>query len=155
MRFEEYTLRVRHREDWGSWEAELEEFFALKASGETEAEALAELRRLYRERVAYLEAAGKPLPVPGEAPEEMFSTSARIDAQSAMARDFFSRVLGLDYDEVFVSDATRLEEFGDHADLAARVRAAYGVDLGPELERPLWEVLAQIRATGDLRRDES
>jgi predicted molibdopterin-dependent oxidoreductase YjgC len=92
-----------------------------------------------------MEAAGKPLPVPGEEPEMMFSTSAQIDAQAAMARDFFQRVLDMNYDDVFVSDATRLEEFGTFETLRTRIKSVYGVDIGPELERPLWMVLGQIR----------
>ena len=146
MTLEDYTLRVAHRAEWDSWEAELLEFYALKAAGPSREEAVAELERLFRERVAYLEAAGKPLPIPGEPPEEMFSTSARIDAQAAMARDFFGRVLALDYDDVFISDATRLEEFGDFQGLRDRIHTVYGVDIGPALERPLWEVLGFIRA---------
>jgi predicted RNase H-like HicB family nuclease len=145
MKLEDYTLRVTRREDWDSWEAELLEFFALKAAGQTRDEAMQELERLFFERVAYLEAAGKPLPVPGEEPEMMFSTSAQIDAQAAMARDFFRRVLDVNYDDVFVSDATRLEEFGTLEDLRERVKRVYSVDIGPELERPLWMVLGQIR----------
>lgn len=148
MRLEDYTLSIVQNDEWGHWEAGLDEFFALRASGATPEEALEELRRLYVERTAYLEAAGKPLPVPGEPPEPMYATSARIDAQSAMARDFFRRVLGLDYDDVFVSDATRLDEFEDLPVIAERVRDVYGVELGDERERPLWEVLAQIRAAG-------
>lgn len=146
VKLEEYTLRVTRREDWDSWEAELLEFFALKAAGQTREEAIQELERLFFERVAYLEAAGKPLPVPGEEPEMMFSTSAQIDAQAAMARDFFRRVLDVNYDDVFVSDATRLEEFGSLEDLREKVKRVYGVDIGPELERPLWRVLGQIRS---------
>ncbi len=145
MKLEDYTLRVTRREDWDSWEAEVLEFFALKAAGQTRDEAMQELERLFFERVAYLEAAGKPLPVPGEEPEMMFSTSAQIDAQAGMARDFFKRVLDVNYDDVFVSDATRLEEFGSLEDLRERVKRAYSVDIGPELERPLWMVLGQIR----------
>lgn len=138
-------MRVTHREDWNSWEAELLEFYALKAAGQTRDEAVSELERLFLERVAYLEAAGKPLPVPGEEPETMFSTSAQIDAQAAMARDFFRRVLSMDYDNVFVSDATRLEEFGALDSLREKIKSVYDVDIGPELERPLWMVLGQIR----------
>ncbi len=145
MKLEDYTLRITRREDWDSWEAELLEFFALKAAGQTREEALQELERLFFERVAYMEAAGKPLPVPGEEPEMMFSTSAQIDAQAAMARDFFQRVLGMNYDNVFVSDATRLEEFGSLETLRTKIKAVYSVDIGPELERPLWMVLGQIR----------
>ncbi|HWG84617.1 MAG TPA: hypothetical protein VNT60_03950 [Deinococcales bacterium] len=148
MNLGDYTVSLRYRDDWGCWEAEVSEFFAMKAAAGTREEALAELERLYRERVLYLEAAGKPLPVPGEDPEPMFSTSARIDAQAAMARDFFSRVLGLDYDEIFVSDATRLSEFGDPAVILERALGIYGVDARvPEGldERPLWEVLGVIR----------
>jgi hypothetical protein len=54
-------------------------------------------------------------------------------------------VLGLDYDEVHVADATRLEEFGDAVAVREEVRRVYGVDLGPELELPLWEALERIR----------
>jgi hypothetical protein len=150
MKLEEYTLRVTHRPDWDSWEAELLEFFALKAGGQTRDEALIELERLFDERVAYLRAAGKPLPVPGEQPEEMFSTSSRIDAQAGMARDFFKRVLSLDYDEVYVSDATTLEEFGDFVMISKRIETCYGVvvsEILPNagLECPLWQVLETIR----------
>jgi hypothetical protein len=145
MTLEDYTLRTAYHEDWNYWEASLEEFFALKASAPTEAEALLELRRLFAERVAYLEAVGKPLPVPGEAPEELFSSTARIDAQAAIARDFFKRVLQLDYDEVFVNDATTLEEFGVIEQIRKRVFSVYGVDIGLTAERPLWMVFSEIR----------
>ena len=105
---------------------------------------------MFAERVAYLIAAGKPLPIPGEQPEEMFSTSGRIDAQAGMARDFFKRVLSLDYDEVFVSDATTLEEFGDFAMITKRIQTCYGVVVSGLLpnagfEIPLWQVLEAIR----------
>lgn len=145
MKLEEYTLVVNYREDWNCFEASLEEFFALKASGETKEEALTELERLYLERVIYLEAIGKPLPIPGEAPEPMFATSARVDALSGTARDFFKRVLNLDYDNVFVSDATRLEEFGRLEELRHKIKLEYSVDIGAELEQLLWEVLRKIR----------
>jgi predicted RNase H-like HicB family nuclease len=145
MKLEDYTLRIAYHEDWNYWEASLAEFFALKASGSTETEALLELRRLFTERVAYLEAVGKPLPVPGEAPEELFSSTARIDAQAAIARDFFQKVLKLDYDEIFVSDATTLEEFGVIEAIRKRVFSVYGVDIGSTAERPLWVVLSEIR----------
>ena len=114
MRLEEYTLTITRREDWGSVEASLLEFYGLIASGESELEARAELERMYLERVAYLSAIGKPLPVPGEAPEELFSSTTRVDAEAALARDFFTRVLFLNYDEVYLNDATQLEEFGDY-----------------------------------------
>ena len=145
VKLEDYTLRLSFREDWGVWEAELQEFFALKAGADSEAEAVAELQRLYAERVAYLEAVGKPLPVPGEAPEELFSSTLRVDAEAALARDFFNRVLHLNYDEVFLNDATTLEEFGDLEVIRAAVRSAYAVDIGDELERPLWQILNLIR----------
>ncbi len=145
MKLEDYTLVVRYREDWQCFEASLNEFFALIASGQTEQEAMTELKRLYLERVIYLEAIGKPLPIPGEAPEPMFATSARVDALSGTARDFFRRVLNLDYDDVFVSDATRLEEFGTLEFLRVKIKLEYGVDIGDDLEQPLWEVLGKIR----------
>ncbi len=145
MKLEDYTVVVKYREDWECFEASLSEFFALQASGTTEQEALRELERLYLERIIYLEAIGKPLPIPGEAPEPMFSTSAKVDAFSATARDFFRRVLSLDYDEVFVSDATTLEEFGTLEELRQRILLEYVVDIGSELEQPLWEVLGKIR----------
>ena len=148
MKLEDYTLVVRYREDWNCFEASLSEFFALIASGETEQEAITELERLYLERIIYLEAIGKPLPIPGEAPEPMFATSARVDALSGTARDFFKRVLNLDYDDVFVSDATRLEEFGTLEYLREKIKLEYGVDIGFDLEQPLWEVLGKIRGLG-------
>ena len=145
MKLEDYTLVVTYRQDWNCFEASLEEFFALKASGDTRVEALLELERLYSERIIYLEAIGKPLPIPGEAPEPMFATSIKVDAYSATARDFFRRVLNLDYDDVFVSDATRLEEFGTLEELRQKILLDYTVDIGGELEQALWEVLKKIR----------
>jgi predicted RNase H-like HicB family nuclease len=145
VKLEDYTLVVGYREDWDCFEASLEEFFALKASGQTREEALLELERLYTERIIYLESVGKPLPIPGEAPEPMFATSARVDALSGTARDFFKRVLNLNYDDVFVSDATRLEEFGRLEELRQKILLEYGVDIGFELEQLLWEVLGKIR----------
>ena len=145
MKLEDYTLVVTYRQDWNCFEASLEEFFALKASGDTRVEALLELERLYSERIIYLEAIGKPLPIPGEAPEPMFATSTKVDAYSATARDFFRRVLNLDYDDVFVSDATRLEEFSTLEELRQKILLDYTVDIGGELEQALWEVLKKIR----------
>jgi hypothetical protein len=147
VKLEEYTLTITHREDWGSYEASLLEFYGLIASGQSELEARAELARMYAERVAYLTALGKPLPVPGEAPEELFSSTARVDAEAALARDFFTRVLLMDYDEVYLNDATQLEEFGDFDTLRLKALAVYDVDIGAELERPLWEIFKVIRAS--------
>ena len=145
MKLEEYTLNITHREDWGSYEASLLEFYGLIASGGSELEARAELARMYAERVAYLTAIGKPLPVPGEAPEELFSSTARVDAEAALARDFFTRVLLMDYDEVYLNDATQLEEFGDYDVLRRKALTVYSVDIGAELERPLWQLFKIIR----------
>ena len=147
MKLEEYTLTITQREDWGSVEASLLEFYALVASGQSELEARAELQRMYDERVAYLTAIGKPLPIPGEAPEELFSSTARVDAEAALARDFFTRVLLMDYDEVFLNDATQLEEFGEYDLLRLKALAVYSVDIGDELERPLWQIFKIIRAS--------
>lgn len=147
MKLEEYTLTITHREDWGSVEASLLEFYGLIASGESELEARAELARMYAERVAYLTAIGKPLPVPGEAPEELFSSTARVDAEAALARDFFTRVLFMNYDEVYLNDATMLEEFGDFDTLRLKILAVYGVDIGDELERPLWQIFKVVRSS--------
>jgi hypothetical protein len=145
MTLSDYTLRQTHRPDWGVWEAELLEFFALKASGQTPEEALSELERLFTERQAYYAATGKPMPIPGEPCEEMFSSTARIDAQAALARDFFQKVLHLNYDNVFLHDATTLEEFGELSAIRNRVFTVYGVDISLEAERPVWVVLELIR----------
>jgi hypothetical protein len=145
MTLSDYTLRQTHRPDWDVWEVELLEFFALKASGQTPEEALSELERLFVERQAYYAATGKPMPIPGEPSEEMFSSTARIDAQAALARDFFQKVLHLDYDDVFLHDATTLEEFGELSNIRNRAFTVYGVDISLEAERPVWTVLEQIR----------
>jgi hypothetical protein len=146
MTVSDYTLRQTQRPDWGVWEVELLEFFALKASGQTPEEALSELERLFVERQAYYTAIGKPMPIPGEPCEEMFSSTAKIDAQAALARDFFQKVLHLDYDEVFLHDATTLEEFGELNSIRNRAFTVYGVDISLEAERPVWTVLELIRA---------
>jgi hypothetical protein len=145
MTLSDYTLRQTHRPDWDVWEVELLEFFALKAAGQTPEEALSELERLFVERQAYYAATGKPMPIPGEACEEMFSSTARIDAQAALARDFFQKVLHLDYDDVFLHDATTLEEFGELSSIRNRAFTVYGVDISLEAERPVWAVLELIR----------
>ncbi len=147
MMLNDYTLKIAHRDDWNVWEASLLEFYALIATGQTQNEALQELQRLYDERLIYHAAVGKPLPIPGEAPEEMFSSTSRVDAQAALARDFFAKVLHLDYDNVFLNDATTLEEFGDVSAIRNRAFSVYGVDIGFEAERPLWSILELIRAS--------
>ncbi len=147
MQLEDYTLKSSYRQDWNVWEAQLLEFYALIATGETASLALAELQRLFDERLIYHAAVGKPLPIPGEDGEEMFSSTNRIDAQAALARDFFQKVLHLDYDNVFLNDATTLEEFGDVSAIRNRAFSVYGVDIGFEAERPLWSILELIRAS--------
>ena len=147
MQLEDYTLKTLYRDDWNVWEVSLLEFYALIATSQTELEARAELQRLYDERLIYHAATGKPLPIPGEAPEEMFSSTRRIDAQAALARDFFAKLLHLDYDNVFLNDATTLEEFGDVSAIRNRAFSVYGVDIGFEAERPLWSILELIRAS--------
>ncbi len=140
-------MKVVYRDDWQVFEANLEEFFALIATGDTELEARIELQRLFDERLIYHSATGKPLPIPGEAPELMFSSTALVDANAALARDFFQKILQLDYDQVFLNDATTLEEFGEISALRNRVFSLYGVDIGLEAERPLWQILQLIRAS--------
>lgn len=144
---QDYTLQISYRDDWNVWEAQLLEFFALIATGQTQAEALQELQRLFTERQIYYAAIGKPMPIPGEAFDEIFSSTSRTDAQAALARDFFKKVLQLDYDDVFLNDASTLEEFGDVSAIRNRVFSLYGVDIGLEAERPIWVLLELIRAS--------
>ncbi|HEX2864818.1 MAG TPA: hypothetical protein VHN99_09645 [Deinococcales bacterium] len=147
FRFEDYTLVVTERPEWDSFEAELLEFGGLKAGAPTREEALRDLRRLFEERLAYLRAAEVNPPEPGGRLEVAWPSTARVDGLSALARDLFTRVIGLDYDQVWISDESCLSDFGEEDACWPKLEVAYGLrreDLPPFPY--IWQVLEAIRA---------
>lgn len=143
--FSAYTLIVTESPDWGSFAAKLAEFPTLKAGASTREEAVQELHRVFDERVAYFRAAGLGLHGPGEMSEIAWPSTARVDALAAVARDMFTRVIGVNYDEVYISDESCLTDFGDEEVFWPNLEAMYGVrqtDLAPFPY--VWQVLEAI-----------
>src|SRR5262245_44592457 len=100
----------------------------MSGHGETEREALTDLEAKFKAR----KARGEAIPRPGTGLPIEFAMSIRVQRHERLARDFFQKVLGLNYGECFISNESSLWDFHDGEDnteLCAKIRTMYGVDV--------------------------
>jgi hypothetical protein len=91
-------------------------------------EAVENLRKVLAER----KARGQRLARPGTGLPIEFAPTYRIDEHPDLARDFFRRIVNLNYDECFISNESSLWDFhlgetNDH--LNEKILLTYGVDV--------------------------
>lgn len=114
-------------------------------TGETPAEALANLEEVFRNVSTTREAEGKQLPRPGVSPPIEFASSARIEAVGDLSNDFIHRVLGFEW--AMISDESSLWDFHSeetNSALIDKIRQVYGADVSDIESAKLCEILERI-----------
>jgi hypothetical protein len=98
---------------------------------------------------------GGKLPRPGSHVPLQFANSENLNCYEDIARDFFPRILGLNFDDGFFSDITELGDFVSldppEEDFKQRtidlIQATYAVDVTDLYDKPLWMVLERIKSS--------
>src|SRR5919204_5330404 len=114
---EDYPIRFRHfdidaDQYYGRlkpvrWSAQVLNWPAMQGHGDTMEEAVENLRKVLAER----KARGQRLARPGTGLPIEFAPTYRIDEHPDLARDFFRRIVNLNYDECFISNESSLWDF--------------------------------------------
>jgi len=130
-----------------TWSAQIVHWWMMGGHGYSRAEALEKLGANFAQRKAQ----ATPLPRPGTSVPLSFASDDRIRRHEALAVDFFDRILGLRYDECFVSDESSLWDFHgeeSNAHLHRRVVVTYGVDLSDLETAVIADILERIAGAG-------
>jgi len=126
------------------WIAQIVNWWSLIGMGDSREAALESLRQHFDE----YKQIHRVTPRPGmRVPLELAST-AKIDRYRVLARDFFDRILGMDFDTCFVSDQSSLWDFPDTAQAVDRIRAVYGVDVSDIEDGNLVRTVERLREAG-------
>ena len=116
-------------------------------SGETKADAMLTLERLFQDAKAQRIRDGKEPPRPGTRVLIEFASSEGIDTHPALRDDFINRVLELDW--AFVSDESSLWDFHTEAtntSLHQRINDSYRVDVSDIESGSLKDIFERICA---------
>jgi hypothetical protein len=117
----------------------------MSGTGNTQEEALSDLRRNFESTRAARKADGKSMPRPGAKVPLSFASREHLKAHEDLSEDFIRRVLGLPW--AFISDESCLwdfhEEETNHA-LVAKVQEVYGVDVSDIESARLYEIFDRI-----------
>jgi len=134
-----------------TWSAQIVNWWAMAGHGYSRDEAMRNLVESFDRRKATAE----PLPRPGTKVPLVCAPDGRMARHDALAADFMDRILGLKYEECFLSDQSSLWDF--HFDesndaLQKRVLEVYGIDIS-DLEGAIVadifdRIAANLRPTG-------
>ena len=126
------------------WNLQVVNWWQMGGLGETRAAAFADLEA----RLAELRGTGEPLPRPGRGLPLSFASSCTIDRHSEIARDLFSHILDLNFDECFTSDESSLFDFvsgeSEANQLAERIEQRYEIRLADRERLLISEILEAI-----------
>ena len=110
------------------WVAQVDGWWQMSGSGQTKAEAHADLVSRFAEHCS----SGQKLPRPGSRVAIEIASSDRVHELEHVARDFMPRVLGHDFDQCIVSDESSLWDFHEEDSNAAfhnKIALLYGIDV--------------------------
>ena len=154
---QDYPIRFRHfdvdrTQDYGRlkpvvWSAQVLNWPAMQGHGDTADEALANLSKVLAER----KARGYKLARPGTGMLIEFAATYRIEEHPDLARDFFQRILNLNYDECFISNESSLWDFhGEETNesLNEKILLTYGVDVSDIESGNLADVFTRLVSRG-------
>jgi len=125
------------------WVAQVISWGLMSGQGNTREEALEDLRR----HLEAWRANGGHLPRPGTGAPVEFAASNSVSKYEDIARDFLERILGLNYDECFISDESSLWDFhvGQRNDEYYRkIAIIYGIDVSDVEGATLWKIFERI-----------
>lgn len=150
---EHYPIRIRKQSDLPlevAWFAQVLNWPGPVGLGASRGEAREALYARLREIAAHRAQHGERMPRPGEYVPIQFAATDRVGAVPGLLDDFIENVLGFNKgDPVFVSDLTRLGDFGDDdrvAELADRIQRRYQVTIANADEATVADILEQIDA---------
>jgi hypothetical protein len=132
------------------WAAQIINWWQMGGHGDTRQAALENLRTVFLKR----KADGKPFPRPGTGLPPEFASTEEISKYDEFAKEFFPRVLGLNYEDCFISDETSLWDFHNddsNAFLEQKIGLLYGVDISDVKNGSLVEIFKRISAQSSSR----
>jgi hypothetical protein len=134
---DDYPIRVRKQEDNLQsigrfkpvlWDAQIVNWWQLTGSGDTKDEAIANLNEHFNE----YKRRHKTVPRPGTLVPIQFAPTNEIAKYTTIARDFFEKILEMDFDTCFISDRSSLWDFPtteDEARVFELIEHIYKVDV--------------------------
>jgi hypothetical protein len=158
---QDYPLRVRHQAgatsggDPGNtvrpipWLVQILGWEQMPGAGDTQEAAYADLAH----KLTAYKQQGNRLPRPGTRVPLKFAASSEVGRYEQIATEFFSRILDMDYQRVFISDESSLEDFAlsdeRSAELRGKIAAVYGIDISDIADGNLVRIFARIRERTD------
>ena len=130
------------------YSAQIVNWWVVNGVGDTKAEALQELGKMFVNMKTERAKDRKQLPRPGAHVPIEFASRERVDAHGALAEDFICRVLNLDW--AWISDDSSLWDFhgsDDNQELIAKINEVYGVDVSDIESAKLWQILDRIASS--------
>lgn len=136
-RIEDYPVRFTRQNQGGArhagageipaWRVQIINWWQMSGVGDSRAKAYANLRETF-DRYKELH---KNLPRPGTSVPVICARADQVMQYEEIARDFFSRIVGRDYDSVWISDQSSLRDFLEYepSEYQERIRRQYGVDV--------------------------
>jgi hypothetical protein len=153
----DYPIRVRHctvppydpedRLIILPWTVQVVNWPVTVGQGNTRGEAFADLRTRFERRKEL----GLGFPRPGRGLPIELAPTHRISEHPDLARDFFSKILDLNYDECFISDESSLWDFHvaeNNDDVNEKVLLTYGVDISDIDTGNLADIFTRLVARG-------
>lgn len=132
------------------WSLQVVNWWQMFGVGNTRAEAYTN----FETRLADLRETGASLPRPGRGLPLEFTSSSVVERHEDLARDLFSQILDINYDECFISDQSSLYDFvfneSQASELADRIESLYQIELPDRqtlLVSEILEVIAAKRGT--------
>jgi len=148
----DYPIRVRHQQSSAleppgrlkliPWLA-LVEGWLLSGHGETRETALADLEAAFLR----CKVSGKPLPRPGTRVPIKFASTDRVVGVEHVARDFFHRILDMNYDDCLITDESSLWDFHEDESnkiYTGRIQDEYGIDISDLSDARIADILERI-----------
>jgi hypothetical protein len=130
------------------YSAQIVNWWVVSGVGDTRAEALQKLEKMFANMKAERAKDRKQLPRPGAHVPIEFASRERVDAHAALAEDFIRRVLNLNW--AWISDDSSLWDFhssDDNQELIAKINELYGVDVSDIESAKLWQILDRIASS--------
>ena len=131
------------------WGARIFNWSLMLGYGETEEQAIAELKKMF---TLYAQN-NKELPEPGSSVPVQFASTTMISRYEKIAADYFKRILDMDYRQTLCTDGSRLADFEPLDEAGANQKrtaiikstlAVYGVNITSTYGSPLYLIFEQI-----------
>jgi hypothetical protein len=152
-RLEDYPVRFTYQGEEGPtlpqvgeaapWRVQIINWWQMAGLGNTRQEAYEDLREHFDD----YKADHGELPRPGTRVPILMAETGQVDRHALLARDFFRRILEMDYENVFISDQSSLYDFFmEPVEVyQERIEAEYGVDVSDIEDGNLVRIFERLR----------